>query len=486
MSWTSLQIVLLSTLVAGSWGLSAGQEEWPHAGARGKKPVNAGVERRNAPIAHNMRQIGFSDMDGRADGEQVVGQIINGRDYLFVGHYGSKGVTVLDATDPTRPEVVKFIPSHMPDTRYVKVQVVGTTLMAGYYQDNTAYPEPKVPPETGVVIWDVSDPASPKQLANYVTGTREGGGFTGGGTHKFWFNDGRYAHLGAGVDGYEGNIYLILDLEDPANPEEVGRWWFPGQHTAGGETLAPEMKGIGAHAAQTDRSGKLGFYSILTDPPGGLIMLDLADYSKPQMLSYLDLSPPMVDGYFGIHNVITLDSRKLLVTMNEATRYRLEEPQQTGWVVDYRDPKNPVILSILPTEETGRTDLRQSVRYGPHNGHENRNDGLVDDWMVYISWFNGGVRVFDLSDPRHPVEAGYYIPPDPKWKMDERPLNYQGRHVGSDLIALQDVWVDTRGYLYCTDYNAGLFVLEYTGPRPEGSRRALEEARAERQRRISR
>jgi len=34
---------------------------------------------------------------------------------------------------------------------------------------------------------------------------------------------------------------MILDLTDPAHPLEVGRWWMPGQWTAGGET--PTWKG---------------------------------------------------------------------------------------------------------------------------------------------------------------------------------------------------------------------------------------------------
>ena len=28
---------------------------------------------------------------------------------------------------------------------------------------------------------------------------------------------------------------MIVDINDPANPKEVSRWWFPGQWTAGGE-----------------------------------------------------------------------------------------------------------------------------------------------------------------------------------------------------------------------------------------------------------
>ncbi len=36
-------------------------------------------------------------------------------------------------------------------------------------------------------------------------------------------------------EGYQGNILQIVDIEDPRNPKEVGRWWMEGQHLAGGD-----------------------------------------------------------------------------------------------------------------------------------------------------------------------------------------------------------------------------------------------------------
>ena len=51
------------------------------------------------------------------------------------------------------------------------------------------------------------------------------------GVHRYDF-DGRYAYISPTADGYVGNIVMILDLKDPARPEEVGRWWIPGQWQA--------------------------------------------------------------------------------------------------------------------------------------------------------------------------------------------------------------------------------------------------------------
>jgi hypothetical protein len=44
------------------------------------------------------------------------------------------------------------------------------------------------------------------------------------------------------MKGYDGDIYIILDIIDPTKPIEVGRWWMPGQHVAGGEKPSKEPK----------------------------------------------------------------------------------------------------------------------------------------------------------------------------------------------------------------------------------------------------
>ena len=92
-----------------------------------------------------------------------------------------------------------------------------------------------VPPDFqgGLGIYDVSDPGQAR--ARSRAGPR-----CGKGVHRFDF-DGRYAYISPTLDGYVGNIVMILDLKDPASPQEVGRWWMPGQWTAGGET--PTWKG---------------------------------------------------------------------------------------------------------------------------------------------------------------------------------------------------------------------------------------------------
>lgn len=441
----------------------------------GKKlpPIAWNGKRRTVAGARNMRLVGWTDLNGHPDAEQITGQVIGGRDYIFFGHYWSQGVSIVDVTNPAKPEIVSYIPTRDAYTKSTKVQVVGTTLMVPVRPLYELDQRPPPPKQWGVNFYDVSNPRKPSHLSFFPTADGNDK-HASGGVHYSWFAS-KYAYLSAPVNGYRGLIYMIVDVSDPKRPKEVGRHWSPGQHVAGGERFI-ERETATVHGAQANRDETLGFSSTLGDPPGGLIILDIKDKTKPRMLSRLDLSPPMIDGYFGVHNVVTFDSRRILVCMNEGVGNPLTRPQQTGWVVDYSDPTRPVILSILPIP-SGH-DMAVPARFGPHNAHENHPNGLIDDYMLYISWFNGGVRVFDLSDPKHSVEAGFFEPPDPKYRMDARTWSGKaGDPDGSELSSLNHVYVDKRGYVYASGYNDGLYILEYTGPRPQGSLTALEQAR---------
>ena len=90
----------------------------------------------------------------------------------------------------------------------------------------------------GFKIYDVSNPAQPKLICYQKTG--------GIGVHRFDMDE-RYAYISTEMEGYVGNILVIYDLRDPRRPQEVSRWWMPGQHVAGGET--PGWSGPPAPAA---------------------------------------------------------------------------------------------------------------------------------------------------------------------------------------------------------------------------------------------
>ena len=74
---------------------------------------------------------------------------------------------------------------------------------------------------------------------------------------------------------------------------------------------------------------------------------------------------------------------------------------------------------------------------------------------IYLTYFNAGLQIFDISDPYFPRIAGYYIADDPTTRRGPLP---------TDLVTqAEDVLVDRRGYAYVTDKNAGVSILRFQG-----------------------
>jgi hypothetical protein len=75
---------------------------------------------------------------------------------------------------------------------------------------------------------------------------------------------------------------------------------------------------------------------------------------------------------------------------------------------------------------------------------------------VFATYQNAGIRAFDISNPFAPREVGALVPPQPVTLADTRPNRAR-------VIQSADVFVDAKGLIYATDYNAGLYILEFDG-----------------------
>jgi len=70
--------------------------------------------------------------------------------------------------------------------------------------------------------------------------------------------------------------------------------------------------------------------------------------------------------------------------------------------------------------------------------------------LIALTWFSGGLRFVDISDPYAPTEVGYYVP---------RPRS------GQERVMSNDVCVSPDGLIYLLDRANGLEILEWGGTR---------------------
>ena len=108
--------------------------------------------------------------------------------------------------------------------------------------------------------------------------------------HRFTF-DGRYAYISPQLEGFAGNIVVILDIKNPERPQEVCRWWQPGQWIGGGETPAWDISDY-EFVPRCHHPIRLGDHLYTSYWHGGGHILDVADIAHPKLVSALSWSPP--------------------------------------------------------------------------------------------------------------------------------------------------------------------------------------------------
>jgi hypothetical protein len=177
---------------------------------------------------------------------------------------------------------------------------------------------------------------------------------------------------------------------------------------------------------------------------------DISDLARPTMVSHLNWCPPFAGG---THTALPLADRKLLVVADEATTVNCGNGIPRVWIVDVRHPANPVPISTLPIPN--EVDYcKKGGKFGPHNLHENRPGSFQSSDLIFATYLNAGVRVYDIRDPFHPSEVAHYVPPAPARMIDTRPNSPK-------VVQSGDLFVDSHGLIYLTDPNAGLHILQY-------------------------
>jgi hypothetical protein len=369
----------------------------------------------------------------------------DGRRIMWLAHEGPpKNFTGVDVTDPKKPKVV--IQTELPHNkvRSNSLEVCGDVMAVAYQ-----VLEPGLKP-AGFELFDISAPEHPKSISFF-----DCSGSHSRGVHQVWFVDGRYVHFAGGAADFtprnqlDDQPYRIVDVGNPTKPIEVGRWWMPGTRegdAAPAPTRLPIDSGFRAHNTNVFPERPDRAYVGYLD--GGGFVLDISDMAAPKVVSCFCPHPP----YPGFtHTVLPLFSRELLIVADECVMDDGADWPKLTWVLDARNETNLVPISTLPMPPVD-TFARKGGRFGSHNLHENRpgETSFRSDTLVFATFFNGGVRVFDTSNPLQPKEVAGFVPPAPA-----------GSRVGAAQI--NDVFVDENGIVYAVDrFGGGLYVLEPT------------------------
>jgi hypothetical protein len=280
----------------------------------------------------------------------------------------------------------------------------------------------------GLGIYDVSNPAKPRDITKWRTAGR--------GVHRYDF-DGRYAYISPTADGYVGNIMMILDLKDPARPEEVGRWWIPGQWKAGGEAY-PWDDFTPPRCHHPLRYGDRLYVSYWHH---GFYILDISNLSKPKLVSGLNTSPLYPHP---THTCLVvpelLKGRRIMVVADEDVAKLRPAAPAFAWIYDISDERMPTSIATWQVEGLDPDGQPQPPMMGCHQPSERFKGSIIP-----FAWFAKGLRILDIKNPYAPREVALYEPDPPD---------------GFPLASSNDVTIDGRGLLYLVDRQRGVDIIE--------------------------
>ena len=322
------------------------------------------------------------------------------------------GFATVDVSDPENPSVLVQASSLLADREngpmvgIYDVKVDGDTMIA-------VGPANPVQEDVfeGMAVYDVSDPAAPELRAAYETGHA---------IHNAYL-DGDTAYLtGTRV---RNSPVIVVDVSGD-EPTELARWSRVDHDEAWAE-VRNSNHDLYVHEDT--------LYVAHWD--AGTWLVDVSDPSQPEYVNHfghysLEDLRELDDPQTGIelpgnaHYVAVNDDASLLACGAEAWDVSPDDGSQDApggidiW--DVSDPQNPEKLSFVEPPPSPDPSY-QGTWTTSHNFD-------FDGDRLYTSWYRGGVKVHDVSDPANPEELAW-------WRQPEQAMFWTAQSLGSDADA---------------------------------------------------
>lgn len=425
-----------------------------------------------------LERLGTHPIDGVTEvvtQDQYAYVAVNGGDKETAVNAG--GVAVVDWTKPTEPRTVysrtfgaPLTPDAPSDLQFQTLDVKVAGDVMGVANDGNP---------GGVALFDVSDPEQPEHVSFYDVST-EDRPFAS--VHNF-FIDGEYAYIGVGAptvidsddDGQPDQVRPfgetgvdIVDVSDPTTPTRVSTWElkdFPGPAFA--------------------KAGVNGFHDLYVQDglayvcfwDAGIVALDVSDPSAPELAAHFGESPDATkeirffeigeEDFEAYAEETGLLAR--LLTLPGNAHYVQPSPDGTYVYVGMEafGSREPGGIDVWDVSELGKLfagphrvgriappdievskadqeylDANPVLDAGDPRARNllrtSHNFDVTDD-RLYTSWYAGGVRVFDITDPSAPTEIGVYDPEGASfWAAVAADETIVASDIGTGLVFLEN------------------------------------------------
>jgi hypothetical protein len=332
--------------------------------------------------------------------------------YVYVGTHQANRLLTFDVSDPASPVLTDEQEFDARVVNDVKVSEDGRWLVATR--------EGATNRRNGILVFSLEDPAQPELVSEYTET------LTAGVHNVFWVGDLVYA-----VNDGTNDLHII-DLSDPTRPREVGRWGLP-------------VVGRSLHDVWVQDG--MAYVSYMND---GLVILDVGGGDQggtpetPVQVSRIFYPGGPTHSAIRHRNYVFVGDEDFSLQGTTPGIPGLgNDPRGPVHVVDVTDPANPKYVAKYEVPEAGA-----------HNF-------WVDDDVLYIGYYQGGIRVVDVSGElrgdlyAQGREIAYFLPAA---GPEDAKLPF-APNVWGVFPMFGDGWSPAGDMFYATDYNSGLWTF---------------------------
>jgi hypothetical protein len=392
------------------------------------------------------------------------------------------GVPVIDITDPTKPwRSMSLTTAAMIDPwESLRVNARRQVLLA----DNGGNGGKLGGPE--IDIYDLSaDCRTPQLLASMEVGTGKDGGIQPPASAR-----GHEGNVSPdGLTYYIGDIvsrrYHAIDITHSTRPRMVASFDMQSGSFDKAHGLSVSEDGKRVYAVTSSGPTPEEVLDPNAKTRNGFLILDTSEVQArvPNAQMKVISATTFKDGSVAQHTIpVTIAGKPHLVMVDEGGSAGLSDtanaklaceaklsPYPMARIYDISDETKPVLVSklMLETHDPANCDKvlpdiagLSIFTYGSHYcSVDNRNNGTA----LACSYFNSGVRVFDIRNPARPKEIAYYNPAGvtaPRAGSVHSQMPWAGRG-GPDWCASRVDFDFDRGLLTTMCQDNGLLMLKF-------------------------
>lgn len=273
---------------------------------------------------------------------------------------------------------------------------------------------------------------------------------------------------------YKSYLYsagqMAFDISDPSKPKRLSTWWVPGQRKgeekeynknprAGNKTSWMGARMPLFIPKPVEEGGKYGYAAM---GGFGFWIVDISDPANMKAVSHLDM-PMSVSGTEGDNiDVTKVEKTGMVYYSGYPLGEDCHEPYKDIYAIDVRDPLHPKIAYVLPRptqpENAPFTDYCQRRgSFGPkRSGYAAIQPGTPNPLVMPYAFYNAGVQIFDLKDPKKPTIGAYFVP-----KMSGVYLSNDGSgfQTSEHSNPVHSIFVEWDRNLVWAFSNHGIYVL---------------------------